>query len=135
MGGMRILVVEDNAMIRGMVVRQLAELGYRVLQAEHALDALARLESAAVDLLFTDMIMPGGVNGKQLASMARFKQPGLKVLFTSGFPGTAVAHDARLEADDILLRKPYRKPELARAVRDVLDAAGVGRADAAALSA
>jgi signal transduction histidine kinase/ActR/RegA family two-component response regulator len=119
-----ILVVEDNPEIRAMVVKQLIELGYEVLQAENAMDALERLATAAVDLMFTDMVMPGKINGKQLAWIARFKQPSLKVLFTSGFPGTADVEGAQLEPDDVLLRKPYRKADLAQAVRAILDGAG-----------
>jgi CheY-like chemotaxis protein len=129
-----ILVVEDNPEIRAMVVNQLSELGYQVLQAENAMDALERLGTAAVDLMFTDMVMPGKINGKQLAWIARFKQPTLKVLFTSGFPGSADVHGAQLEPDDILLRKPYRKADLAQAVRDVLDSGG-NQAPPAAMSA
>jgi nitrogen-specific signal transduction histidine kinase/ActR/RegA family two-component response regulator len=129
-----ILVVEDNREIRAMVVNQLSELGYQVLQAENAMDALERLGTAAVDLMFTDMVMPGKINGKQLAWIARFKQPTLKVLFTSGFPGSADVHGAQLEPDDILLRKPYRKADLAQAVRDVLDSGG-NQAPPAAMSA
>jgi CheY-like chemotaxis protein len=88
------------------------------------MDALERLATATVDLMFTDMVMPGKINGKQLAWIARFKQPSLKVLFTSGFPGTADVEGAQLEPDDVLLRKPYRKADLAQALRAMLDGAG-----------
>jgi PAS domain S-box-containing protein len=116
-----ILVVEDNPGIRSMVAAQLRDLGYRVLQAENALEALEQLDGD-VDLLFTDIVMPGGTNGKQLATIARLKRPDLKVLFTSGFPGAPDCGGAALEPTDVLLKKPYRKWELAKAIRDALEA-------------
>jgi PAS domain S-box-containing protein len=118
-----ILVVEDNPTVRAMVVKQLSELGYAVMEAENAMDALECLSRAHVDLMFTDMVMPGGINGKQLAWVARLKYPDLKILFTSGFPGTADVQTPQLEPTDVLLRKPYRKLDLACAVRDMLDGA------------
>ena len=94
-----ILAVEDNPDIRATVVRQLRDLGYRVREADNAEAALRILDAAEpVDLLFTDMIMPGELNGKQLAMMARAKRADLKVLFTSGFLGPvpqSTAHSSR----------------------------------------
>jgi CheY-like chemotaxis protein len=120
-----ILAVEDNPDIRATVVNQLRGLGYRVREAEDANAALAILGAAErVDLLFTDMILPGGINGKELATEARTKCPDLKVLFTSGFPGTADRQPASLEAGDVLLSKPYHMHDLAKAIEAALSAQG-----------
>jgi CheY-like chemotaxis protein len=119
-----ILAVEDNAAIRATVVRQLRDLGYRVHEAENADVALKILDATeTVDLLFTDIVMPGGLNGKELAVKARAKHADLKVLFTSGFPGAPNNAGAQLEPGDVLLSKPYRKRDLARAVQEILSAA------------
>jgi CheY-like chemotaxis protein len=116
-----ILAVEDNPDIRATVVRQLRDLGYRVHEADSADSALQILDTAApIDLLFTDMIMPGGLNGKELATKARAKRADLRVLFTSGFPGTSAGHGAQLEPGDVLLSKPYHKRDLAKAVEEAL---------------
>ena len=109
--------------VRTAVVSQLIDLGYQVVAAENGEAALRKLESGiAVDLLFTDVIMPGGMNGKELAQRALKMRPDLKVLFTSGFPGTARSSGLDLEPGDALLGKPYRKRELAQRVRQILDA-------------
>jgi PAS domain S-box-containing protein len=118
-----ILAVEDNPDIRATVVFQLRNLGYQVREADSAHAALQILDAAEpVDLLFTDMVMPGGINGKELAIKARAKRADLKVLFTSGFPGTSSGHGAQLEPGDVLLSKPYHKRDLAKAVEEVLSA-------------
>jgi len=116
-----ILAVEDNPEIRATVVRQLRDLGYRVYEAESADAALKILDaSEPINLLFTDMIMPGGLNGKELATKARARRTDLRVLFTSGFPGTPTGHGAKLEPGDVLLSKPYRRQDLAKAVEAAL---------------
>jgi PAS domain S-box-containing protein len=116
-----ILAVDDNAEVRGTVALQLKKLGYEVREAENAHTALAILESdEQVDLLFTDIVMPGGVNGKELAARARLKRPNLKVLFTSGFPGTANSITTELDEDDVLLSKPYRHHDLAGVLHEML---------------
>jgi CheY-like chemotaxis protein len=118
-----ILAVEDNPDIRATVVHQLRDLGYRVHEADSADAALRILDAAEpIDLLFTDMIMPGGLNGKELAAKARAKRADLRVLFTSGFPGTTSGPQACLEQGEVLLNKPYHKRDLARAVEQVLAA-------------
>jgi PAS domain S-box-containing protein len=120
--GETILVVEDNPTIRTLVGAQLTQLQYRVVQAEDAAAALERLAQGGVDLLFTDIVMPGTMNGKQLATAAQRRCPELKVLFTSGFPGSGSGGDGiELDSSDLLLKKPYRETELAKAVRHVLD--------------
>lgn len=117
-----ILVVEDNAGMRNLAVRHLENLGYRTIAAADGVSALAIIESGAlIDLLFTDVVMPGGLDGRALAAAARQLQPGLKILFTSGF--TAAAASASIEDGfgSNLLSKPYRKSDLARRIRTMLD--------------
>jgi CheY-like chemotaxis protein len=105
------------------VVTQLRDFGYHVETAENGETALHKLDSGErIDLLFTDVIMPGGMNGKDLARRAQDIRPDLKVLFTSGFPGTSLSQGLDLEPDDALLAKPYRRRELGQKVREVLDA-------------
>jgi CheY-like chemotaxis protein len=118
-----VLAVDDNPQVRAAVVSQLTDLGYRVVAADSGEAALRKLEDGvAVDLLFTDVIMPGGMNGRELAKRARAMRPDLKVLFTSGFPGNALNSSLDLEPGDALLGKPYRKRDLAERLRQVLDA-------------
>jgi CheY-like chemotaxis protein len=117
----RILVVEDNEKLRAVLLRQLAELGYRVVEAENALAARELLEGGAeVDLLLTDIVMPGKIDGCQLAREFIAARPGGRVLLTSGFPGTRVADLDDFGASLRLLDKPYRKQDLARTLREVL---------------
>jgi signal transduction histidine kinase/ActR/RegA family two-component response regulator len=119
--GERILVVEDNEKLRAVLLRQLNELGYRVIEADNALTARSLIEQGTeIDLLLTDIIMPGKVDGLQLAREFTAARPGGKVLLTSGFPGARLADLDDLGADMQLLDKPYRKHDLARALREVL---------------
>ncbi|MEQ8487013.1 MAG: PAS domain S-box protein [Pseudomonadales bacterium] len=121
-GSEHILVVEDDALVREHLIAQLKGLGYRVTGASNGTAALALLaQHADVDLLFTDVVMPGGMNGRQLADAARASRPGLKVLFTSGYTENAIVHQGRLDPGVNLLSKPYRRQELAAKVRKVLD--------------
>jgi signal transduction histidine kinase len=116
-----ILAVDDNLDVRRAVVAQLKALGYEVKEADNALAALRVLDSdQRVDLLFTDIVMPGGMNGKELAVKARALRPGLKVLLTSGFPGASPSGGAQLDAEDTLLSKPYRREHLAKAISQAL---------------
>jgi PAS domain S-box-containing protein len=117
-----ILVVEDNAGIRDLAVRHLASLGYCTISAADGVSALAIIKSGApIDLLFTDVVMPGGLDGRALAAEARQLLPGLKVLFTSGFTAAAASAAIEDEFGSNLLSKPYRKSDLARRVRTMLD--------------
>jgi CheY-like chemotaxis protein len=117
-----ILVVEDDALVRRYVITQIHSLGYTTLEAANAKQALELIDSdAVIDLLFTDVIMPGSMNGRQLADEALKRRPRLKVLFTSGYTENAIVHHGRLDAGVLLLAKPYRKPELARMIRTALD--------------
>jgi PAS domain S-box-containing protein len=121
--GEAILVVEDDALLRGLAVRLLGELGYVVHEAADGPDAVAILRSgAAVDLLFTDVVMPGGMTGAQLAERARRERPDLPVLFTSGYTELTLPSSGEQTAE--LLHKPYRRVELAARVRAVLDGQG-----------
>jgi PAS domain S-box-containing protein len=117
-----ILVVEDDDVLRTYGLEVLSELGYQVLGASTgaaALDALARAPN--VDLLFTDIVMPGGINGRQLADEAMRRRPGLKVLFTTGYARNAIVHHGRLDPDVRLISKPFTFDELAAKVRAILD--------------
>jgi signal transduction histidine kinase/CheY-like chemotaxis protein len=120
-GDEAILIVEDDVMVRDYVVAQIERLGYRTLVAGDAVEALAIIDgSDHIDLLFTDVIMPGGMNGRQLASEAVKRRPGLKVLYTSGYTENAIVHHGRLDAGVMLLPKPYLSSELARGIRTAL---------------
>jgi two-component system CheB/CheR fusion protein len=120
--GESVLVVEDNAALRRVVTRQLGELGYRVLAAENAAAGLKLLDRQSIDLLLTDIVMPGGINGRELARRARQRWPGIKIVFTSGFSEARLNGDGGpLAACTPLLSKPYRKEDLASAAREALD--------------
>ncbi len=132
-GDETILVVEDDAGVRAAVVDILSDLGYAVLKAESAEQGLAVISSGArVDLLFTDVVMPGPLNTREFARRAQELRPGLKVLYTSGYTQNAIVHNGRLDDDAHLLSKPYRKDDLARKVRSLLDEASPPAADPAA---
>ena len=126
-GSERILVVEDDAMVRKYVVTQLLSLGYQVTDRESAELALAVLDCGeSFDLLFTDVVMPG-MNGGELAAEALQRQPDLKVLFTSGYTEDVILHKGRLADGVSLLSKPYRRADLALAIRQSLDSRAPGR--------
>ena len=119
--GERVLVVEDNPDVRKIVTSQLAELGYRVVEAANAEAALKLLaQGEMADLLFSDVVMPG-MSGDQLARAARELRPGLKVLLTSGFAKSSMQAGPRPDEFRNLLSKPYRKADLAEKLRAVLD--------------
>jgi PAS domain S-box-containing protein len=121
-GNETVLVVEDDARLRLAAARQLAALGYQVREAEHAAAALAILARGDdVSLLFTDVVMPGTTDGIDLAHHATRLRQGLKVLLTSGFPGGRGVAQRMARCPFAMLNKPYRRDELAQAVRDVLD--------------
>jgi CheY-like chemotaxis protein len=121
-GGETILVVEDNPDVRRLVLRQLRDLGYEVIEAANGPQALQVLDSdTQVDLLFTDVVMPGGMTGRQLAEAAKARRPDLKTLFTSGYTEDSILRLGKLDAGVRLLSKPYRKHELATRIREALD--------------
>ena len=116
-----VLVVEDNDGVREYATSALAELGYRVLEAADAAAALKMFDTShRVDLLFTDVVLPGGVSGRVLADRVREKRPHLPVLFTTGYTQNAIVHHGRLDPNVHLLTKPYTQQELARKVRELL---------------
>lgn len=123
-GTERILAVEDDELVREFVRNQLLVLGYHVLIAGNAEEALRILRSdEKVDLLFTDIVMPGDLNGRQLAEEAKKLRPELKVLYTSGYTENAIVHHGRLDPGVQLLSKPYRRNDLAKKIRHVLNEA------------
>jgi PAS domain S-box-containing protein len=124
-GSETILVVEDDPKVRDSVTMQLNSLGYQAITAVNAQEALAIIDSGVTfDLLFTDMIMPGLMNGRRLAEEASKRRASLKVLFTSGYTESAIVHHGRLDPGVLLLPKPYRKSDLAHMVRKALATAG-----------
>jgi PAS domain S-box-containing protein len=118
-----ILVAEDDAAVRATVVEILGQLGYRVLTAPDAASALTVIQSGMpIDLLFTDVVMPGTLRSPELARLARLKLPAIAVLFTSGYTENSIVHGGRLDPGVELLGKPYTREALARRIRKVLDA-------------
>ncbi|CCD99386.1 CHASE3 domain-containing protein [Bradyrhizobium sp. STM 3809] len=123
-----IFIVEDDLLVQDFVVAQLQSLGYKTITASTGVEALAKIESGqSFDLLFTDVIMPGGINGKELAEETLRQRPGTKVLYTSGYTDNAMIEHGRIDQAALLLTKPYRKSELAQMVRLALHNPGVSR--------
>jgi CheY-like chemotaxis protein len=120
-GSETILVVEDDALVRNFVTAQLIGLGYSAIGAADGPTALDRLKNGGhFDLLFTDVVMPGGMNGRQLADEAEKIRPGIKVLYTSGYTDDTIMRQGRLDEGVLLLQKPYRKGQLAQMIRKAL---------------
>ena len=118
-----ILVVEDDTDLRATTTLNLHRLGYNVLEACNGSAALRILEdSQHVDMLFTDVIMPGGVLGSELAHRARKMKPGIQVLLTTGYMGDATLSRAGSLQKEEILAKPYRNEQLALKLRYMLDA-------------
>ena len=125
-----ILVLEDDDDVRAYSVETLRELGYRVIEAHDGPSALRLLERQfRVDLLFTDVVLPGGMTGAQVAAKAREAKPDLKVLFTTGYARNAIVHHGRLDPGVQLITKPFSMADLATRVRDVLDGMARDSAD------
>ena len=123
-----ILVVEDDEGVRALVVGNLTDLGYRVRQAGTGAAALTLMESDShprLDLLLTDVVLPGGMTGRQLSEALRTKRPDLRTLFMSGYAANSIVHHGRVDPGVHLLQKPFSKKDLARAVDRVL----AGQAD------
>jgi CheY-like chemotaxis protein len=122
--GETILVVEDDEDVRAFTAEVLGEFGYQVAVASDGITALATLEKlSSIDLLFTDVGLPNGMNGRELAEKARQRRPGLKVLFTTGYARNAIVHQGRLDPGVELIVKPFTHSSLAAKVRSVLDGA------------
>lgn len=121
-GSGRILLVEDDSLVREHVCDQLVGLGYHVTSVANAREALDRIEAGATfDLLFTDVVMPGGMSGRQLAEAVQQIHPDMPVLFTSGYTENAIVHHGRLDPGVHLLQKPYRRADLAAKVKQVME--------------
>jgi CheY-like chemotaxis protein len=122
--GETILVVEDEEELRAFSAEALRELGYRVVEADDARTALRALDQVAqIELLFTDVVLPGGVNGRELADEVVRRSPRTRVLFTTGYTKNAIVHHGRLDPGVHLLGKPFSYAELASKVRTLLDGA------------
>ena len=119
-GHERILIVEDDELVRHHVIRQLQDFGYDIVAVSSAHGALEVLKNQRFDLLFTDVVMPG-MNGPQLAVEAHKLYPDMKLLFTSGYTENAIVHHGRLDPGVKLLSKPYRRQDLANKIREALD--------------
>ncbi|QPC88476.1 PAS domain S-box protein [Mesorhizobium sp. NBSH29] len=115
-----IMVVEDEDRVRAVSVEALKELGYSVIEAARPSDAIRILEDQKVALLFTDVVMPE-MSGRELADLARQMQPGLRVLYTTGYTRNAIVHNGILDHGTSLLSKPFSLDELASKVRHILD--------------
>lgn len=122
-----VLLVEDDELVRDYVSGQLSSLGYKVVTAKTGPEALEILRQVKeIELLFTDVVMPGGLNGRELAQRAMSLRPNLAILFTSGYTENAIIHDGRLDPGVHLLSKPYRREDLASHIRSALDFRSIG---------
>jgi CheY-like chemotaxis protein len=120
-----ILLVEDNDSVRDYATTALAELGYRVIAARDADDALQAVERGErIDLLFTDVVLGSGPNGRELAGRIGERRAGLPVLFTTGYTRNAIVHHGRLDPGVHLLDKPFTQQDLARKIRELIDKNG-----------
>lgn len=119
--GQRVLVVEDEELVRELARDLLRELGYEVVTAAAGPAALEIIESGeAFDLLLSDAVLPGGMNGQELAEAVRQRRPEIRVLYMSGYTENAIIHHGRLDRDAVLLQKPFRKKDLALKIREAL---------------
>jgi CheY-like chemotaxis protein len=119
-----ILVVEDETSVRTLVCRTLGRLGYRILAAASGSEAIAQQRAVGrVDLLLTDLLMPGGMNGLELVQHLRSVQPGLPVVFTSGYEAQVLGPEFQCSALESFLAKPYELSKLCQVVREALERA------------
>ncbi|QQO11956.1 CHASE3 domain-containing protein [Bradyrhizobium diazoefficiens] len=120
-GAETIFVVEDDPLVRNFVTAQLQSLGYKTVAAADGKAALELIEAGqAFDLLFTDVVIPGGMSGRELADEVAKRRPGVKVLYTSGYTDNAIVHHGKLDDGVLLLTKPYRRNQLAEMIRKAL---------------
>jgi CheY-like chemotaxis protein len=127
-----ILIVEDDEDVRATTADMLSDLGYKVVKARNGDDAMAVIDDgASIDLLFTDVVMPGALGAAELARKVQLRLPDVPVLFTSGYTDNAIVHGGRLDDAVELLSKPYTRDELARKLRKVLKTATKGSSQAA----
>lgn len=124
-GSERILIVEDDEDIRDVAVSILRKQGYEIIETKDGREALDQLKTGQpFDLLFTDVILPGGMSGVEIAKEAKRQQPNILVLYTTGYAENAVFHQAQLDPDMALVNKPYRSAELLDKIREMFDSAG-----------
>ncbi|MGY4288569.1 CheY-like chemotaxis protein [Bradyrhizobium sp. LM2.7] len=124
-GAETIFVVEDDNLVRNFVTAQLQSLGYRTVAAPDGRAALQLIEAGqAFDLLFTDVVIPGGMSGRELAEEVAKRRPGVRVLYTSGYTDNAIVHHGKLDDGVMLLTKPYRRNQLADMIRRALNGGG-----------
>ncbi len=125
-GAETIFVVEDDTLVRNFVTAQLDSLGYKTVAAADSRAALQLIEAGqAFDLLFTDVVIPGGMSGRELADEVAKLRPGVKVLYTSGYTDNAIVHHGKLDDGVMLLTKPYRRNQLAEMIRKALNGGGM----------
>lgn len=121
--GETVLVVEDEAELRSLLVLMLGELSYEVLTSSDGISALDVCgKTSRIDLLLTDVLLPGGMSGPELAMVARDRVPGLNVLFMSGFPQELTTRQYQLGKDDLLIKKPFGLVGFAHKLRQAIDA-------------
>jgi len=121
-GAETIFVVEDDNLVRNFVTAQLQSLGYKTIAAVDGRSALELIDRGEpFDLLFTDVVIPGGMSGRGLAEEVARRRPGLKVLYTSGYTDNAIVHQGKLDDGVLLLTKPYRRNQLAEMIRLALN--------------
>jgi CheY-like chemotaxis protein len=102
-----------------LIAAMIGSLGYSVVAVETGSNALQAMEQKRIDLVVTDVVLPGGVSGPEFADRARRLYPGLKVVFMSGYPAGMGGHSTTLRSDDVLISKPFRKAELSKVIKDV----------------
>lgn len=115
-----VLVVEDDPDLRILADNMLVELGYSVITAPSALEAAGALERQAVDLILSDVVLPGGASGPIFIAEARVGRPGLKAVFMSGYPADAIGEGKTLRTEDVLIQKPFNMRDLAHALHETL---------------
>lgn len=120
-GSERILVVEDDNDLREIPASILSDQGYEVIEASNGDEAIKCLQGQQFDLLFTDVVLPGGMNGVEIADQAKLIQPDIKVLYTSGYAEDTVAQMSEMKPDVTLIHKPYHREQLLGKVRNILD--------------
>ena len=126
-GSETVLVVEDDPQVNKLAVEALEERGYRVISAPDGPTALRMLDDAPhIDMLLTDVVLPAGMNGRQLSDEVLRRRSGIKVLFVTGYTRNAIIHHGRLDPDIDLLTKPFTADALTRKIRQILDGAKPG---------
>ena len=127
--GEAILVIEDDPDVRKLAVMMLENLGYRAIEVADAASAHKVLAAGPpVDLVLSDVVLPGGASGPEFADNARETHPDLKIIFMSGYPAEAAMCNGFLGSDDVLLNKPFEQRQLAKVLRDLLGYRSAGRA-------